>query len=180
MHVIRGGAAEHQLGLCMVAMRTLATMYSNAEWVRNIFQKLGEKRRVISNHPSTTISTPARAENSTPTTGDSSTSFPSQCPQMDTSGNVSRKHYVSNANEQQTMKDASVSNVPAYPTAWREPLQQVVTDPRMTGPPPVDLFPQGSLLDVAGYEDLELTNTWREFLFGSEPPFNNPFVFGPS
>jgi len=64
MHAIRGRAAEHQLGLCMVAMRSLATMYTNAEWVRNIFQKLSEKKRsIISHSPSaapTRTSSPAR------------------------------------------------------------------------------------------------------------------------
>lgn len=45
MHAIRGPASDHQLGLCMVAMRALATMYTNAEWVRNIFQKLGDRKR---------------------------------------------------------------------------------------------------------------------------------------
>lgn len=64
MHAIRGRAAEHQLGLCMVAMRSLATMYTNAEWVRNIFQKLSEKKRsFISYNPSaapTRSSSPAR------------------------------------------------------------------------------------------------------------------------
>jgi hypothetical protein len=64
MHAIRGRAAEHQLGLCMVAMRSLATMYTNAEWVRNIFQKLSEKKRsFISHNPSaapTRPSSPAR------------------------------------------------------------------------------------------------------------------------
>ncbi|CAK7237734.1 hypothetical protein SBRCBS47491_010107, partial [Sporothrix bragantina] len=32
MHAIRGPAAEHQLSLCMIAMRSMATMYSSAEW----------------------------------------------------------------------------------------------------------------------------------------------------
>ncbi|CAK7206925.1 hypothetical protein SEUCBS139899_009732 [Sporothrix eucalyptigena] len=59
MHAIRGPAAEHQLSLCMIAMRSMATMYSNAEWVRNIFQALGKKKHAAV-HPavSTRASSP--------------------------------------------------------------------------------------------------------------------------
>ena len=56
MHAIRGPPAEHQLSLCMIAMRSLATMYSNAEWVRNIFQALGRKKNVAAH---TAVSTRA-------------------------------------------------------------------------------------------------------------------------
>lgn len=44
MHVLRGPDAEYQLSLCMIAMRTLETMYPACGWVRKIFYHLREKR----------------------------------------------------------------------------------------------------------------------------------------
>lgn len=46
IHAIRGSENDRQLGLAMIALRTLSTMYSIANAIRNIFQKLAEKRRV--------------------------------------------------------------------------------------------------------------------------------------
>ncbi len=45
IHAMRGPVTERQLGLCMIALRTLSTMYSIGTVIRNIFQRLGEKRR---------------------------------------------------------------------------------------------------------------------------------------
>lgn len=45
MHAIRGPAADQQLGLCMIAMRTLSTMYWAGNLIRTVFQKFGEWRR---------------------------------------------------------------------------------------------------------------------------------------
>jgi hypothetical protein len=44
MHILRGREAEYQLSLCMIAMRTLETMYPACGWVRKIFYQLREKR----------------------------------------------------------------------------------------------------------------------------------------
>ena len=44
IHAIRGRESEQQLSLCMIAMRPLSSMYFAAGWIRNLFQKLSEKR----------------------------------------------------------------------------------------------------------------------------------------
>lgn len=45
MHALRGPKAEHELNICMIAMRTLSTMYSAAGWIRLLFQRLADKKR---------------------------------------------------------------------------------------------------------------------------------------
>lgn len=46
IHAMRGSENDRQLALSMIALRTLSTMYSIANAIRNIFQTLAEKRRV--------------------------------------------------------------------------------------------------------------------------------------
>ena len=62
MHAIRGGpAAEHQLSVCMIAMRTLSKMYWAAGWIRNIFQKFGGKKQKTVQDMIYTSALPTRA-----------------------------------------------------------------------------------------------------------------------
>lgn len=71
MHAIRGPAAEHQLSVCMIAMRTLSKMYWAAGWIRNIFQKLGEKKQK-NFHGVYTSGVPTRVPSPVPESNDQS------------------------------------------------------------------------------------------------------------
>jgi hypothetical protein len=44
IHAVRGREGEQNLNFCMIAMRTLSTMYFAAGWIRNVFQQLNDKR----------------------------------------------------------------------------------------------------------------------------------------
>lgn len=50
IHAMRGPASDPQLGLCMIAMLTLSTMYWIGSSIRQRFQKLAEKARMTTHH----------------------------------------------------------------------------------------------------------------------------------
>ncbi|KAL1865927.1 hypothetical protein VTK73DRAFT_5011 [Phialemonium thermophilum] len=197
MHAIRGAAGENQLGLCMIAMRTLATMYWAASWIRNIFQKLGEKKQ--RSHGCNTPAVPTRAASPTRPTDDATARRMAQrhggapltqlratasgVAPWSTPGETDRIGSMAtypNLSPQQTNSQATpLPRAPALGDSLTWDMDLSGTAPGVLGSlgRNVGVYIDYPMLDSAGFTgtDPGLADCWQDLL-ATDNPFNNPFI----
>ena len=204
MHAIRGPAAEHQLSVCMIAMRTLSTMYWAAGWIRNIFQKLGEKKQKnIQGIYTSTV--PTRAPSPAPAPAGDNTRQP---PQPDEPSVPPRqpvvKYWTASAPSQPDAPPADTSrlDVTAQVPAGLPP--SAAADASMSGmqygpfagaaavhdPTGLHYFGDADGRSMVTYMDHPMIDNsglasidpdfadWWQDLLAADNPFSNPFITG--
>lgn len=169
----------------MIAMRALATMYTNAEWVRNIFQKLGDRKRTISQS-----NTAAQTRDSSPTivvggsdAGQNRPVYRVDAPQVQTMRPQQDREEGMSTGELDWVDATGLYDVQVPPVNRAASIQgnwnQSAGTPTVTGSfgQNANPFPQTSPMDDAAssHLDFALTHCWDD-LFCSDSPFNNPFI----
>jgi hypothetical protein len=199
MHAIRGPSAEHQLGLCMIAMRTLSTMYWAAGWIRNIFQKMGERQKTSHGYgfgaSAASTRAPSPSRHTVAELGRTSTA------ENDLSADSRTVRHYGPWQPPRSARQTEPVEIPGYagspgsePPGLHPPSlsgqadgqYQWINDVNLTGPGlfttfgrdngfPVD-YPLVEYADFTGIHP-ELADCWQELLT-ADNPFTNPFIFG--
>ncbi|KAJ9157327.1 hypothetical protein NKR23_g302 [Pleurostoma richardsiae] len=194
MHVIRGAAGEHQLSLCMIAMRTLSTMYWAAGWIRNIFQKLGEKKQ-RSSHAHNTSVPPTRVPSPVPLAGvrakerqSGATPYPQRLimdqvpwptPETTESLLASGPTYLGSPS-QGGLDPVHLQSAPEGPDSWNDDPGGAGTGVFGSLGRNAGVFIDYPMIDSSGFGgiiDPDLADCWQDLL-AADNPFNNPFILG--
>ena len=205
MHAIRGPAAEHQLSICMIAMRALSTMYWAAGWIRNIFLKLGEKKQK-NIHGMYTSTAPTRAPSPAPAAaGDNPRqSRPADEPSVQRQPAV--KYWTASTPSQQPEQPSDTSRLVSQDACAEipdlaQPVASGMPGMQQYGPPyagaavhdPTGLHYLGDpadgrnmvtymdhpMIDGSGLAsiDPDFADWWQDLL-AADNPFSNPFITG--